>query len=192
MHNQVIRRDIQLVLIASDDQAALSEQTQACEAAGLQVVSAEVGASAFGIAIAGAPSVMIVSLATDAGLLLLQQFAHDPRTAHIPVIVSAWHSEQVRVRAEQVGSVALFLDQHSPRTLLSAAHAVMGLRDDESPAESPEEFPAQCPKCNTRAGMPRSVSTASLAGTYVGLQCTECGQGWRVLRPGAAPPRTPS
>lgn len=191
MRNDGIRRDIRLVLIASDDQVALSEQTQACEAAGLQVAAAEVGDGAFGIAIAGAPSVMILSLASDAGLLLLQQFGHDPRTAHIPVIVSAWHSEQVRVRAEQVGSVALFLDQYSPRTLMSAVHAVMGLHDDQSHPESPEEFPAECPKCDTRAGMPRSVSTASLAGTYVGLECTACGQSWRVLRPGASP-RTPS
>ena len=189
MHNDANRRDSRLVLIATDDQAALVEQIQACEAAGLQVASAAIGADALGIATAGTPSVIIISLATDAGLVLLQQLTRDPRTSHVPVIALSWHSENTRVRAEQAGTVALFLDQHSPPTLASAVRAVIGLRHEGAHAE----FPAQCPRCDTRAGMPRSVSTASLAGTYVGLACTACGQSWRVLRPGAPPAtRTPS
>lgn len=173
-----------LVLIANDDPSALAGQVTACESAGLHVVSSGVGAVAFELTRSAAPSVFIISLATDAGLRLVQELARDPRTSHIPVVVTASHSEHARVRAEQSGSVAVFLEQHSLDTLVSAVKAVAGLRDLSDDLQS--EFPARCPSCDTRGGMPRSVSTAARSGTYVGLECENCGQGWRILRPGAA------
>jgi len=180
------RPETVLVLIANDDPSALAEQVAACKSGGLHVVSSGIGADAFDLTWSGA-SVLIISLATNAGLLLVEHLARDPRTNRIPVVVTASHSEHARVRAEQSSSVAVFLEQHSPETLVSAVKAVAGLRDLSDRSHS--EFPAHCPSCGTRGGMPRSVSTAALSGTYVGLECEKCGQGWRILRP--APPPLP-
>lgn len=181
MHNQQTRPTNQLVLIANDDQTTLTEQARACEAAGMQVAATGVDAAAFEVAASGAPSAIVIGLAANAGLVLLQRLARDPRTVHLPVIVSACSSEAIRLRAEQAGSVVIFLAEHSPETLVTVVRGVLGL--GELAAAAHAEFPAQCPQCDTHAGMPRSVSTASVSGTYVGLECERCGQGWRILRP---------
>lgn len=190
MINEASRRDNRLVAIADDDQESRAEQARAFEAAGWQVVSTPIDGGAE-IAIAGVPCALVISLATGAGLQLVLSLSQLPRTSRIPVVVSACDSEQTRVRAEQAGSVALFLDRPSPPTLVAAVLEVLGLRD---PARGTgTEFPAWCPQCSARTGMPRSVSTAAAAGTYVGLECEPCGQRWRILRAGTpAPPRPPS
>ena len=181
----------QMVLIANDDQPTLAGYLRACAAIGLRVASAGVGDEAFALATTGIPGVIAISLASESGLTLLQRLARDPRTSSVPVIVTACQTEHLRTRAEQSGSVAIFLERHQPETLVSAANAIMNvqvLRDGLH-----REFPARCPQCDARAGMPRSVSTVAVAGTYVGLECEKCGQAWRILRPGEASPiKTPT
>lgn len=185
MHNDHSRRDNRLVAIADDDHAMRSDYVRAFEGAGWQVVSTSIAGCAEIVA-AGGPCAIVVSLATDAGLDLLLDLSRQPRTSGIPIVVSACGSEQTRVRAEQAGSVAVFLERPSPLTLAAAVSSVMGLREPDGAAA---EFPAWCPQCAGRTGMPRSVSTAAAANTYVGLECEPCGQRWRVLRSGAPPAR---
>jgi DNA-binding response OmpR family regulator len=183
MHNEASRRDNRLVAIADDDGAARGEHASALEAAGWRVVATAIDGCAE-IVMSGSPCALVISLATGAGLHLLVSLSRQPETSGIPVIVSACGSEQTRVRAEQVGSVAVFLDRPSATTLAASVKAVLGLHE---PAGAFAEFPAWCPRCSGRTGMPRSVSTATTAATYVGLECEPCGQRWRVLRAGLPP-----
>lgn len=179
MHNEAIRRDDRLIAIADDDYEARSVQARAFEAAGWAVVSTPIDGGAE-IALAGSPCALVISLATEAALPLLLALARQPQTSEIPVIVSACDSEQTRVRAEQAGTVAVFLERPSTTTLIASVKATLGLH--EPPSGAVAEFPAWCPQCSARTGVPRSVSTATAAGTYVGLECEPCGQRWRVLR----------
>ena len=183
MHNEASRRDNRLVVVADDDSSARGEQVRALEGAGLHAASTPIDAGT-GLVVAGTPCAIVLSLATDAGLQLLLGLARLPQASQIPVIVSACHSELARVRAEQAGSVAVFLDQPAPSSVVAAVLAVIGLGTQGAGAE----FPAPCPRCSERTGMPRSVSTAATAATYVGLECGSCGQSWRIRRLDAAPP----
>jgi CheY-like chemotaxis protein len=183
MSNDASRRESRLVAIADDDHAQRGEYVRAFEGAGWQVVATPVDGGAE-IAGQGGLCAIVISLATDAGLNLLLALSRQPKTGGIPVVVSACDSEQIRVRAEQAGSVAVFLDRPAPLTLAAALLSVMGLREPDGVIA---EFPARCPQCDGRTGMPRSVSTAAAAKTYVGLECEPCGQRWRVLRTGAPP-----
>lgn len=181
----------QVVLIADDHQPTLASYLRACEAIGLRVLSAGIGDDALGLATTGIPAVIALSLASESGLTLLQRLARDPRTSRVPVIVTACQTQHLRARAEQSGSVAIFLERHQPATLASAAHAIMNVQVLSDGLHG--EFPARCPQCDQRGGMPRSVSTVAGAGTYVGLECEQCGQAWRILRPGEASPiRSPT
>lgn len=179
MPNEASHRDNRLVAIADDDHAMRLERVRALEAAGWQVVATPIDGCA-DIAAAGAPCVLVISVTTDAALQLLLSLSRQPKTSVIPVIVPACDSEQTRVRAEQAGSVAIFLEQPSPSTVVAAVRQAIGLREDQDGAIG--EFPAWCPRCSERTGVPRSVSTATPAATYVGLKCEPCGQRWRVLR----------
>ena len=125
-----------------------------------------------------------LSLASESGLTLLQRLARHPRTSSVPVIVTACQTQHWRARAEHSGSVAIFLERHQPETLASAADAIMNVRVLSDGLH--REFPARCSQCDQRAGMPRSVSTVAVAGTYIGLECEQCGQAWRIFRPGDA------
>lgn len=175
-----------MVLIADDHQPTLASYLRACEAIGLRVASAGIGDEAFELATTGIPTVIALSLASESGLTLLQRLARDPRTSSVPVIVTACQTQHLRARAEQSGSVAIFLERHQPETLASAANAIVNVQVLSDGLH--REFPARCPQCDQRAGMPRSVSTVAVAGTYVGLECEQCGQAWRILRPGEASP----
>ena len=178
--------NLQVVLIADDDQPTLASYVRACEAIGLRVASAGIGDDAFELAITGIPAVIALSLASESGLTLLQRLARDPRTSIVPVVVTACQTEHLRARAQHSGAVAIFLERHQPETLASAADAIMNVQVLSDGLH--REFPARCPRCDQRAGMPRSVSTVAVAGTYVGLECEQCGQAWRILRPGDASP----
>ena len=180
------RTNRQVVLIADDDQPTLASYVRACEAIGLRVASAGIGDDAFELAITGIPAVIALSLASESGLTLLQRLARDPRTSSVPVVVTACQTEHLRARAQHSGAVAIFLERHQPETLASAADAIMNVQVLSDGLHG--EFPARCPQCDQRAGMPRSVSTVAVAGTYVGLECEQCGQAWRILRPGDASP----
>jgi len=180
------RTNLQVVLIADDDQPTLASYVRACEAIGLRVASAGIGDDAFELAITGIPAVIALSLASESGLTLLQRLARDPRTSSVPVVVTACQTEHLRARAQHSGAVAIFLERHQPETLASAADAIMNVQVLSDGLH--KEFPARCPQCDQRAGMPRSVSTVAVAGTYVGLECEQCGQAWRILRPGDASP----
>ena len=181
----------QVILIADEDQPTLAGYLRACEAIGLRVASAGVGDDAFELATTGIPGVIALSLASESGLTLLQRLARDPRTSLVPVIVTACQTAHLRTRAEQCGSVAIFLERHQPETLVSAANAIINVQILSDGLHG--EFPARCPHCDERAGMPRSVSTVGVSGTYVGLECEKCGQAWRILRPGhASPIKTPT
>lgn len=180
------RTNLQVVLIADDDQPTLASYVRACEAIGLRVASAGIGDDAFELAITGIPAVIALSLASESGLTLLQRLARDPRTSSVPVVVTACQTEHLRARAQHSGAVAIFLERHQPETLASAADAIMNVQVLSDGLHG--EFPARCPQCDQRAGMPRSVSTVAVAGTYVGLECEQCGQAWRILRPGDASP----
>jgi DNA-binding NarL/FixJ family response regulator len=175
------RRDNRLVVIANDDPSTRSQQASAFEAAGLPVIATAIDAAARLIA-AGGPAAIVISLTSAAGLRLLQDLAGQPRLADIPVIVSACASEPLRARAEQIGTVAIFMDRPAPEVLVAAVVTVIGPSDEAGH----QEFPAACPQCLARSGMPRSVSTAAAAVTYIGLKCDSCGQNWRVRRADAA------
>ena len=163
-----------VMLIADDHQPTLDGYLRACEAVGLRVAAAGIGDDAFELATTGIPGVIAISLALESGLTLLQRLARDPRTSSVPVIVTACQTEHLRTRAEQCGSVAIFLERHQPETLVSAANAILNVQILSDGLH--REFPARCPHCDQRAGMPRSVSTVAVSGTYVGLECAKCGQ----------------
>jgi response regulator RpfG family c-di-GMP phosphodiesterase len=187
MHMQASRRDSRLVAIADDDHDARGERVRALEAAGWQVVATGIDGCAE-IAAAGGPCALVISVTTDAAVQLLRSLSREPQTSEIPVIVPACDSEQTRTKAEQAGSVVIFLERPSPATVVAAVREVLGLREGADGTSG--EVPAWCPQCSARTGVPRSVSTATPAATYIGLECPPCGQRWRVRR-AAAPSATP-
>ncbi|HEY5619856.1 MAG TPA: hypothetical protein VIK60_18080 [Vicinamibacterales bacterium] len=122
---------ISLLLLESDESARLA-YTKALRDAGCTVETAADSTHVYASAVANVPDVIVVTF--DASLRddrfrLCRQLGADPRTRHVPILLTAAAVDQRDLElATSTGVLALALESHDAAKLVSAVRGVVAAR----------------------------------------------------------------